>query len=111
MSMFYRCGVYVKEFDRTRKDKIFEAIQSYWHFEEPHIFESSVDDKERSIDSEGEANLGNEEHVFASNLAVKIWKANKDKCIVTVSMTCLEDLPTESYCFDDSNYIEIMAKA
>jgi len=110
MSMFYRCGVYVKEFDPTRKDKIFEAIQSYWHFEEPHLYESTVDDNERAIDAEGEANLGNEEHAFAEKLAILIWKANKNKCKVTVSMTCLEDLPTESYVFDEENYIKIMAK-
>jgi hypothetical protein len=109
--MFYRCSVYVREFDRTRKDKIFEAIQSYWHFEEPHIFEYDTDDAERLIDVEGEANLGNEERAFAEKLSILIWKANNNKCKVTVNMTCLEDLPTESYCFDDSNYVEIMAKA
>jgi hypothetical protein len=37
-----------------------------------------------------------------------VWKANGGYCSVTVSATCLEDLPCYSYEFSESDYEDMI---
>jgi hypothetical protein len=87
---------------------IANAIKAHWGCFNGSDF--NFDDEENTLDVTGEGNISGPIEDFAKNLAIAIWKVNKNKCEVTVNTVYMEELPTESFHFDESSYIEIMAK-
>lgn len=97
----------VEKFDKEKYDDIKDAIEKEWILD--HDFQSS-DDKHTSAMFAGESSLcgGEGEDEFAKRVAKSIMKANGGPCEVSVQATFLEDLPHESYYFDEDNYKELM---
>lgn len=109
MSQEYRCNVSIENFRSERTEEIVKAIKDFWCFTEVDTYAQGTEFN--TITSEAEGNMRGPEKDFARDLAIEIWKANQDKCEVSVFLLCLEDLPYESFCFDEDDYIEIMAKS
>lgn len=111
MSQQYRCSVNVSGCrDLPAARAIKKAIDNFWCFEEAGVYESSSTNYQ--IDATGEGNLnGGDTANFAKTLAIAIWKANRGVCEVSVDTIYMEDLPTESFVFNESKYVEFMAKA
>jgi hypothetical protein len=110
VSQLYRCAVNVTGCNNLKMAKaVKKAIEEFWCFEDPSVYESSTSNY--WIDATGEGNLGGEVKEFAKELAINIWKANQGPCEVSVDTIYMEDLPTDSFVFDESKYVEIMAKA
>ena len=54
--------------------------------------------------AEGNLCGGENEHEFADRLARAIWKANGGYCYVAVRATNLENMPYETYSYDEDDY-------
>lgn len=100
MSRRYMMSVEISGFDVKRKDAIIEAAQTEWTFpgwdelaEPPLLW------------SKGEYNLygGESEDEFANRLAAAIWVANRGPCEVEIVATYMEELPHETYKFDEDD--------
>lgn len=98
MSRFYEMSVTIEDFDKAKRSEIEEAASEEWEFGD---FGSNRD----RIFSTGQSNLcgGESEEEFAKRLATAIFKANGKPCEVHVGATCLEDLPTENYFFNEND--------
>jgi len=90
----YRANVSIEKPRSGRETAIAEALMGFWGFED-------VDTTPDGLVSEAENNLtgGTTEEEFAREVALLVWGANQGFCEVTVNMTFLEELPSESYVF------------
>lgn len=101
MSTLYRVLVRIEENDPEKESIIQEALEEEWPFSNWYS-----NDNELSACSEGSLGGGSldRERIFARKCAQKVWTANEGYCAVTIEMTCLENLPAESYTFDEEDY-------
>ena len=99
MSRCYDMGVRVSGFDKKKVAEIENAAEEEWGFEDWFDYKGE-------LDANGEGNLcgGEGEDEFSRRLALAIWKANGKYCKVEVCATLLEDLPHETYAFDEDDY-------
>ena len=107
MSRSYGMHVKVIGFDPKRQSEIEDAANEEWSFggwSDNKKFRKGKEPTE--MDAYGESNLtgGEDEEEFASRLAKAVMKANGKACKVEINATCLEDLPHESYTFDEEDY-------
>jgi hypothetical protein len=100
MSRAYEMTVTIAGFKPRLKDKIIDACNEEWTFEDDWF------DSNGEITSYGESSLcgGESEDEFAKRLCKAIWKANRGGCRVEVRATYMENLPTEEYTFTASQY-------
>lgn len=100
MSRYYEISVDISNFDDEKRHDIIEAAQNEWDFED---FECFVEERLFSA-NRGYLSGGESEEEFAACLTEAIWKANGKFCNVNVTATFLEELPYESYEFDEEDY-------
>ena len=94
MSRYYRANVRIAKPKSGREPAVTEALMDFWGF-------TDVDATGDELIAEAEATIGGgmSEDEFARELAQCVWEANQGFCKVTVTMTYLEDLPSEDYIF------------
>ena len=99
MSRWYRISVEIENFRADRTTALKEAAAQEWPFEEWFEYEGKLSGsaEERLCGGESEAQ-------FALRLAKAIWKANGGFCQVTVHAAYLEEIPYETYSFDEDDY-------
>ena len=94
MSRMYRVNVRINKPNPGRETAITEAFMDFWGFED-------VVATPDGLVSEADNNLtgGTTEDEFARELTRRIWAINQGFCEVALSMTYLEELPSEDYVF------------
>lgn len=102
MSRSYEMYVSVTGFDPKRKDAIEDAACQEWEFPDWQHYKGE-------ITATGQSNLcgGETEEQFAKRLQKAIVEANGKPCKVEVTATFLEDLPCETYTFDEDDCKDI----
>lgn len=105
MSRYYHMNVTLKDVNLARIEAIKEATELEWDFEDwfnrdAHCCEASA---------HGNLCAGETEEEFAERLAKVIWEANGGYCSVEVIATYLEDVPCETYSFDEDAYARLAA--
>ena len=100
MSRAYEMSVSIEGFDPAKADEIKHSAEAEWPFEDWYTHEN------KNMSASGQSNLcgGESEQEFSERLTKAIWKANGGFCKVEVCATCLEDLPHETYSFDQDDY-------
>jgi hypothetical protein len=113
MSRFYEMQTEIKGYNRSKADEIIAAALEEWTEFDGDIEETrclcSGENQDNAteivvITGCGQGNLcgGETEEQFANRLTQEIFKANGGPCKVTVRATCMEDLPQETYEFDEN---------
>jgi len=110
MSAYYRCAVTVEGIQEEKILPIANAIKAFWGCFDGSDIDLSHGKSGNMIQATGEGNISDPIAIFSQNLAIAVWKANQDKCEVTVDTVYMDELPTDSFHFDESAYIKIMAK-
>ena len=109
MSAHYRCAVTVENIAPGKLVPVANAVKGHWgDFDDSSFFHNSKGD---AFEATGEGSVSGTIDIFSRELAIAVWRANEDKCEVTVDTIYMEDLPTDSFHFDESDYIKIMAKS
>jgi hypothetical protein len=98
MSRAYDMYLQVAQFQPERREGIKAAARAIWDFE---WFCDAP-----TLEGFGESSLcgGEREDQFADRLAKGIWAANGGFCSVIVTATYLDDLPKETYEFDEEAF-------
>ena len=99
MSRSYEMAIEISGIKKERRKNIQKAVQREWNIE---VFDFG----NRDAFASGEGNLsgGESEEGFAERVARTIWQANGAYCQVAVKATYLEELPFETYSFDQKTY-------
>jgi len=110
MSRYYEMDLHFHRANPDRVDAIKQAAAEEWPFEDWYAL--GQPGTPTSFGSSGRDNLcgGESEDEFAERLARAIWKANGSYCEVEVRATYLEDLPYETYSFDEDEYEELVGQ-
>jgi hypothetical protein len=102
----YDIRVEITGFRKQKIQDIKDAANKLWDFK----WENLGRDAHRGIPlcGQGQCNLGGgvTDAEFAKNLTKAIFKANGKPCKVLVLTTYLEDLPTDSYDFDETSKLD-----
>ena len=106
MSRSYSMHVRVRDVAPERIQRVKQAANDAWDFDDWHEWENS-------ISSCADVSLcgGETEDEFAERLAKAIWAANGGYCDVEVVATYLENLPCETYSFDEDQYAQLLSAA
>jgi len=102
MSRSYFMSVEVHSPDPNRLPDIETAAQKEWPFKEWDWLETL---KLLSSFAEGSLCGGENKAEFVNRLIKAIWKANGGYCQVLVSVTCLEDIPTDEYELTEEDFV------
>ncbi len=110
MSRYYEMTVRIRGANPDRVAAVKEAAEFEWPFSEWY----SLDDPDdpRNFTSDGQGNLcgGESEEEFAERLVKEIWEANGGYCEVEILATFLENLPYETYTFDEDRYEDLVGR-
>ncbi len=111
MSRYYEMMLGVRGATPDRVDAIKEGVEAEWPFDEWEPWGDPNDST--SFFAAGRDNLcaGVGEQEFAARLGRVVWEANGGYCEVEVRATYLEELPCETYRFDEGEYEELAGKA
>jgi len=103
MSRCYSMSVEIKGYNPAKETNIKEAMENEWNWEDYSTYN-------KILSTYGDGNLcaGETEEEFAERISKAIWKANEGYCEVAVNQTCLEDLPCDTYHFNEEDYKKIM---
>jgi len=105
MSRWYAMNFRVETADLTEKeiDKVKDEIGELWG-----IDTSDMNIFDNTLEAQGENSLceGESEDEFAYRAVHKIWKTLGRYIPIEVRATCLENIPYESYEFDEDDYEE-----
>ena len=109
MSRSYEATVTIKDYKPSRLKQIQRACRREWDFAQDDFIREKTDPLKRRFDkviATAQGNLcgGEQEHEFAQRLTMAIWKANGGFCLVEVRSVYLEDLPYESYSYDEDDF-------
>jgi hypothetical protein len=104
MSRAYDMYLQVAGFQIDSLDAIKAAAHDLWDFEWFY-------DTQSLLEGFGESSLcvGESEESFAERLTKAIWAANGGFCSVIVTATYLENLPHETYAFDEVAFERLRA--
>lgn len=106
MSKFYRMDVEVRKYDTSKMEAIVDACNGEWEFN----IEGPTDlIGDGSLRGTGESHLcsGESEEEFTQRLSKAVWKANGGFCEVYVRCCYLENIPCESYEYDEETFKEM----
>ena len=108
MSRYCEIELHFHRANPDRVDAVKQAAAEEWPFEDWYAL--GYPDTPTSFGSSARDNLcsGEGEHEFARRLARAIWEANGDYCEVEIRATYLENLPCETYSFDEDEYGELV---
>ena len=109
MSRWYEISVTIKNYKAGRLKQIEQACREEWSFAPEDFIRERTDPRKRRYDqltatAQGNLCLGEQEHELANRLVRGIWKANGGYCYVVVHATYLENLPYETYTFDEDEF-------
>ena len=105
MSRYYSMAVTIIGANLEQIEAVKQAAEAVWPFDDWFL-----DIEDRLVASANDhLCAGRSEEELAQDLAKAIWAANGGYCPVEVAATYLEDLPYETYCFDEDNYRELGA--
>ena len=109
MSRSYEMTVEIKDYKTNRLKKIIRACREEWNFAPDDFIRERTNPVAKHYDkviATAEGNLcgGETEHEFADRLAQAIWKANGGYCHVAVRAMNLENMPYETYLYDEDDY-------
>jgi hypothetical protein len=101
--------VEIKGYRARKLPKIIHACCEEWDFEPDDFTRQRTDPLKRRYDkviatAQGDLCGGEQEHEFAKRLAMAIWEANGGFCLVDVRAVYLEELPYESYTYDEDDF-------
>ena len=106
MSRYYRMDVEVLKYDTARMEDVVDACNGEWEFN----LEGPTDlIGDGSLRGTGEDCLygGESPEEFAQRLSKAVWKANGGFCEVYVRCYDLENIPCESYEYDEETFKEM----
>jgi len=105
MSRSYNMFIRITNFNQDNKDKIQEAAEDQWGGlgDDWYCYESE-DGIQMSSGADGALCGGESEEEFSERMVNAIWEANGEFCHIEISATFLEDLPCETYSFDERDY-------
>ncbi len=106
MSRSYNMTVTIRDVAPERVQRVKQAANDEWDFDDWHEHENFI-----SACVAGYLCSGETEDEFAQRLAKAIWNANGGYCEVEVVATYLEDLPHETYSFDEDQYDQFLSAA
>jgi len=111
MSRPYEMTVIVRGVAPNRAEAVKGAAGECWDFDGWIPLE--CEDDRCAFQASGYGSLcgGEQEDEFADRLAQEIWAANNGYCEVEVRAVCLDDLPYESYCFDEDDFEKLTCSA
>jgi hypothetical protein len=105
MSRYYEMYVEIDGYNPNLRAEIEDAASQEWTFDDWSALKGPLDKSDRipTLTAGGRSNLcgGESEDEFAHRLTVAIFRANKGRCKVRVTATYLENLPCETYEFDE----------
>lgn len=108
MSRLYEMHVSVTPADRKKLNLLAVSIAAceVWNFD------NVVEDSDTEYVAYGLSQLcgGESEEDFSKRLTRAIWHANGEYCEVEVRCTYMEDLPCETYSFDEDDYEKMTQK-
>lgn len=106
MSRLYDAAITISDYVEEEGTKIQDACRREWGFEDWALFPRHNSPEPCAMMASAENNLcgGEFEDEFSVRMAKVVWAANKGPCVVELQMTCLENLPCETYVFDKSDY-------
>jgi hypothetical protein len=113
MSRMYDIRVEISGFRKQKIQDIKDAANKLWDFDWEDFIPNLTCERlgwkpKYDLCGQGQCSLGggvtNKE--FAKNLTKVIFKANGKPCKVLVLTTDLEDLPTDSYKFDENSKLD-----
>ena len=109
MSRWYECAVEIKDYKSSRLKQIERACCEEWEFSPDDFIRERTDPLKRRYDkviatAQGSLCGGEQEHEFAKRLTMAIWKANGGFCFVEVRTVYLEELPYETYTYDEDDF-------
>ena len=101
--------VEIKGYRARNLPKIIRACRKEWDFDPDDFIRERTDPLKRRYDkviatAQGSLCGGEQEHEFANRLLRGIWRANGGYCYVEVHATYLENLPYETYTFDEDDF-------
>jgi len=98
-------SIIVEKYNEEKVNEIEEAINSNWNLNDFSVYNNE-------LYAVGENNLcgGESEEEFANRMSKAIWEANDAYCEININATYLEDLPYESYNFDEEEYKEYITE-
>jgi hypothetical protein len=101
MSRAYSMQIVVETVTKAEKDSILEAIQDNWPIEDEFWYEPTL-----TLSVSGDSQLcgGETEEEFTQRVTNSIWKAAGRFVPIVVNATCMENLPYESYSFEEGEY-------
>lgn len=103
MSRYYGMSIVLSGVKSEKIDPVKQAAEAEWAFDS--WFCNRWGPRSHQLITSGNSNLcGETEEEFAERLARAIWAANGEYCEVEVNATFLEELPYETYCFDQEDY-------
>jgi len=104
MSRMYDIRVEISGFEAKAVQKIKDAANELWDFEWDDIGPklSPV------LCGQGQCNLGGgkTDYTFSKELTREIFKANGKPCKILINTTDLDDLPTDSYEFNENSKLD-----
>jgi len=106
MSQTYEFHITVEGFDPAKKNEIQAEVESSWDFADWYEFQSKNGPAMRSSGTDQLA--GQSDTEFAGELTAAIWKINGKFCKVTVNSTFLDNLPTDTYSFEEEEYKDFL---
>jgi len=103
MSAYYEVDIEVTNFKKGNQKKIVKAINEGADWDKNHQY---VADEGINIVRTLTLYGGTGEEEFAEEIRDKVFTANGESCDIEVKMTCLEDLPYNTYSFskEEKNY-------
>ncbi len=104
MARSYEMTVIVRRVDPARIKAVQEAAESCWDFDD---WFPLADEDGQQASGYGSLCGGEQEHEFAKRLAREIWTANGGYCEVEVRALCVDELPYESYSFDEDDFEQL----
>ena len=104
MSRYFSMFVRISGADSDRTEAVQQAAEGEWSFDTWHESDGVL-----TSGGDGQLGGGESDDEFAQRLAKAVWAANGGFCEVEVHSTYLDDLPYESFCFDESDYDRLAA--
>lgn len=110
MSRYYEMHLRVHGANPDRVDAVKQAAADEWSFHD--WYPLGLPNGPTSFVSSGEDHLcaGVGEEEFTERLARAIWEANGGYCEVEIKAIYLENLPCETYSFDEEAFEELAGK-
>jgi len=105
MSRYYNMYVVITGANPGRFVVVKDAASAEWSFEEWDEYEGTL-----TASADGKLYAGETEEQFAERLSKAIWTGNDGPCEIEVRATYLEELPHDTYVFDESDYERIIAR-